>query len=270
MSTLKHYPPRGWTRSGTGWERRKPGSTNVMEWCADEVFHGGAATLGIERTRSAAADIRKRDEVISAPVTQPKVFVVSEAWDGFFKPQETDYFYGRMTVNSMDCVGQGTAPELAGGLFGYWQAGDVVVTEVTGRVRSGGNAQRNGRSQAQIDLDHLDWLESREAMRVFGWSLVGTWHSHSCLEEKKGHALPSPPDMRHWNSMQRASDSERPFLGCIIHPGHNRAYGWTDPMLACVLARGDKNTDYERANFVSVQVENHAKRCAKTWGGLNL
>ena len=180
MSTLTNYPPRGWTRSGHGWERWKPGSSSVMEWCADEVFHRVAATPAVERTclTAAAAEIRKRDEVIFAPVKQPKVFVVAEAWDGFFEPQATDYFYGRMTVNSMDCVGQGNAPELAGGLFGYWQAGDIVVIEVTGRVASGGAAQPNGRSQAQIDLDYLDFMESREAMRVRGLSLIGTWHSH--------------------------------------------------------------------------------------------
>ena len=70
--------------------------------------------------------------------------------------------------------------------------------------------------------------------------------------------------------LDEAGELQRPFLGCIIHPGRNGAYGWTDPMLTCALARGDDNTDYERANFVSVRVENHTKRCAKTWGGLNL
>ena len=92
MSTLTNYPPRGWTRSGHGWERRKPGSTNVMEWCADEVFHRVAATPGrTDSFDSGRGGDSQRDEVIFAPRDATEGVRRTEAWDGFFKPQATDF-----------------------------------------------------------------------------------------------------------------------------------------------------------------------------------
>ncbi len=182
------------------------------------------------------------------PIKKPRVFVSAAAWTGLMAPQTTDAYGFRSVLDY-------NKPELGGGLFGYWDGDDMVVTDATGRVRP----ETASSSSMMIDLRYIDDMAVR--FRGSQSGLIGTWHSHPSIDDV-GYSKPSPPDLRHLASMQRASGSSRPFLGICLSPASGGEFGCLTPKLTCVLSRGDDNVDWQRAWYVPVAVEDNPGRCA--------
>lgn len=232
----------GWTRSGRGWSRPKPGAPGTTEWVSDGAI---AEVLGNPTRAATPASMRPKFK---------SVWMSRYAWESMCRPHQLE----DGSVARLD-----DGRETAGALWGEYDGDCIVVTAATGRP-----LPDRQRGSCSVDMDYI--VGQMDFMYERGARLLGSFHSHPTVDgqilgSEFGYAKASRQDVVHWRAMFDVIGAKADWLGVILTPSSNdgpRQWNWLKPNATCVAVRGDSSFHYDNLNYLRLEVEDMPGRGA--------